>query len=222
MNETPEKLFLHQDLSRLVIPDKPTGTSWYQAVISAIDWPNRRLSVTIEGGTTVMTNVPFLQTFFPVVGTSVWLQKIDAHSFFAVGSPQTPTQFTYVPTLTGITLGNGTMDASYNRVGRQVDYKGRLIAGTTTTFSGNLQVSLPFPIQFEADIQGSAIAFNPGGAGAGRLDGHCYAPGGSTLGFIFNQSVAGYMVVATATTPFTWANAFQLHFSVRYETTLVA
>jgi hypothetical protein len=46
--------------------------------------------------------------------------------------------------VTGWTLGNGTAVGAYQKIGRMVTYRGVLQTGTTTIFTGNLALSLPF------------------------------------------------------------------------------
>lgn len=51
---------------------------------------------------------------------------------------------TYTPTLTNITLGNGSVDARYLRVGKTILVRIVIAAGTTTTYAAaQAQVSLP-------------------------------------------------------------------------------
>lgn len=49
----------------------------------------------------------------------------------------------YTPTLTNVTLGNGTMVASYKQIGKTVVFKIEFTFGTTTSFSGFPSFSLP-------------------------------------------------------------------------------
>lgn len=50
----------------------------------------------------------------------------------------------YVPTIGGWSLGDGTVTSSYQKTGRLVTYWGTVTAGSTTTFTLGLVVSLPF------------------------------------------------------------------------------
>lgn len=50
----------------------------------------------------------------------------------------------YTPTLTNITLGNGSMVAKWTTVGKTVVGSVRIVAGSTTSYSaGNLGISIP-------------------------------------------------------------------------------
>lgn len=51
---------------------------------------------------------------------------------------------TYSPTITNFTLGNGTITyCKYTRVGKNVNYKGRFVYGSTSSFTGVATISLP-------------------------------------------------------------------------------
>lgn len=53
------------------------------------------------------------------------------------------TYSSYTPTLTNVTLGNGTLSSSYAVSGSFVHFVGKLIFGTTTSVSGQIKISLP-------------------------------------------------------------------------------
>lgn len=49
----------------------------------------------------------------------------------------------YTPTLTGITLGNGSVSFTYVQQGKTVHLRGRITFGTTTVVTGAVSISLP-------------------------------------------------------------------------------
>lgn len=49
----------------------------------------------------------------------------------------------YTPTLTNVTLGNGTLSGAYYQVGKTIHYRCLLTFGSTTTVSGSIQFALP-------------------------------------------------------------------------------
>jgi len=53
------------------------------------------------------------------------------------------TYTSYTPTLTNITLGNGTLTTSYAQIGKFVHYVGAITFGSTTSMGTNPQTSLP-------------------------------------------------------------------------------
>ena len=50
---------------------------------------------------------------------------------------------TWTPTLTNITLGNGTQTAKYTEIGKTVHFYWQIVAGTTTTLTGGIGITLP-------------------------------------------------------------------------------
>lgn len=66
-------------------------------------------------------------------GTKVGAATTDISAAFAA----------YTPTFTNLTLGNGTVSAFYMQIGKLVIYRGLITLGTTSSFSGTLQISLP-------------------------------------------------------------------------------
>lgn len=51
---------------------------------------------------------------------------------------------TYTPTLTGVTLGNGSIAGVYQRIGKLCAFGVVLTFGSTTSVSGQIGISLPF------------------------------------------------------------------------------
>lgn len=49
----------------------------------------------------------------------------------------------FTPTLTNVTLGNGTVTAHYTKVGRTVTVRVRLVRGSTTSFTGEVVIINP-------------------------------------------------------------------------------
>lgn len=50
---------------------------------------------------------------------------------------------TYTPTFSGMSLGNGTMQAKYSVIGKTVNVTLAVFAGSTTTYSGTIAIGLP-------------------------------------------------------------------------------
>ncbi len=49
----------------------------------------------------------------------------------------------FTPTLTNVTLGNGTLSARYTQSGKTVSFVERLVAGSTTAITGTVKLGLP-------------------------------------------------------------------------------
>ena len=101
-----------------------------------------------------------------------------------INKPWTP----YVPTLTNVTLGNGTVVAFYRKFGKTVFYRFHLTSGTTTAWSAAAvayMISLPFvPLNYQA---GSGFLIN--GTTFVRTNGAIeLQPGNSNLEMTVNGS----------------------------------
>ena len=119
---------------------------------------------------------------------------------------------TFTPSITNLTLGNGTLYGKYSRVGRTVNVFMRVVFGTTTSVGGSLLPALPL-------VPGSTA-----GQTLVRLNAMCYSTtawtmgtffhdGGSPVGIYSNGSVTAW----NATVPATWANTYQLVIDGTYE-----
>ena len=51
--------------------------------------------------------------------------------------------YDYTPTLTNVTLGNGTVSARYCVIGKTLFYEGKITRGSTTSFTSTVQISFP-------------------------------------------------------------------------------
>lgn len=123
----------------------------------------------------------------------------------------------YSPAWTNLTVGNGTVDASYIQHGKKVTYRGSLIWGSTTSISGSVQVAVP--------VAAKALS-----GGVGRQLGMCgyedataqFYGGWSTIQS--GASVAGMHHLAAgnagnvnATNPFTFATGDGIFWYIEYE-----
>lgn len=85
-------------------------------------------------------------------GETVTATLLNTHlrdNLKALGDPWT----SYTPTLTGMSLGNGTVSARYILAGHTLFLRIRIAAGTTTTFSGSVTISLPSGVTTVSDEQ---------------------------------------------------------------------
>jgi len=108
---------------------------------------------------------------------------------------------------------NGTLAALYRRLGKTVDYRFTLTAGSSTTFGNNIFIfRLPF-IATAANIVGSAQFFDS--SASTRKSGTCITYSGD-LNYVFCVGEAGNV---SSTVPWSWASSDQLMLSITYETT---
>lgn len=68
----------------------------------------------------------------------------------------------YTPTVSGLTLGNGTMTARASRLGTRVSFSIGVIAGTTTVATNNVTLGLPY-------VSETSVPFKQFGSGSFRL-----------------------------------------------------
>ena len=117
----------------------------------------------------------------------------------------------YTPTLTNMTLGNGTMTAKYKQIGKTVYCSGKITMGSTSSVTGAIGVSVPVNAKDTNGI-GSAL-FYDSSTTANRSGGECDFSAVGRLEF-FGGNGGG---PATATLPFTWATSDQLRWVITYE-----
>ena len=128
----------------------------------------------------------------------------------------------YTPTLTGWTLGNGTLVGFYNNDGKTVNVAASIKWGSTTSAAGNLYISLPVA----ADLTlGGAFLFNiyqAGGVGVAtdfnadtyyQLGG--YVTGSTTMRIIATNGSSNSGVAVSI--PFTWATSDMMIISITYK-----
>ena len=123
----------------------------------------------------------------------------------------------WTPTLTNLTLGNGTMAAAYTRTGRTVHYRFKFTLGSTSTVGTNPIFTVP------VNMAGAYGGDDPVGDGSIR-DASAgitwriqpWWASASTL-YLLHYAAAGTAAVITATAPFTWATGDVIRASGSYE-----
>jgi hypothetical protein len=129
----------------------------------------------------------------------------------------------YSPTLSGITLGNGTLTAYYKKIGSTVHVRCDLILGSTTSFSGTTIIGLPTPVRTAAGYGqgspiGAAFMYDSSAGSASRSIGTAvYDPTSGGAFFIADAGVATGNRTVLNSVPWTWASGDQLRFQGTYE-----
>lgn len=141
--------------------------------------------------------------------TAAMLNTHVRDQFNAIGDPMA----SYTPTLTGITLGNGTLTAKYLQAGKLVIGHVTFLAGSTTTYSAtNLGFSLP--VAFSTALVGTSSIGNghvDNGAGASRRLVMVGPSGTQTANFLYEGGTV------TDTTPFAFGTSSRIGFQFTYE-----
>lgn len=125
----------------------------------------------------------------------------------------------WTPTLTNLTLGNGTLDCQYFKIGRTVHWKFKMTLGTTSSVGTTPTFSLPFtPADFTELEASPGIAVDTSAVVRAPLT--TFATGGACA-LLCTNSAGTFTVVAsvTATQPFTWANTDIIMASGTFEAT---
>jgi hypothetical protein len=154
-----------------------------------------------EGIVTYLNDVDRLDihngtAFAPAIGTGAWIA--------------------YTPTLTGITIGNGTVTAKYSRVGKTVNVSILIVLGSTSSITGIVQVGIPLT-RAANTVPNTTISFDdtnvaiwPGFAFEAASVIQC-------LALLANGTYAA-QAGTSATVPFTWGSGDKINVATTYET----
>lgn len=183
------------------------GQSWRWATVTQVS----PLRVRLDGDTTALDLTPdSLLVLPPVVGQRVHVHMVD-RSLVVVGAPASSTGAwaTYTPTITGLTLGNGTVDAQYAQIGRTVHVGVTITLGSASTM-GSLAVSLPVSSAAQA-VAPANLYRNGFGLYAGiiRIT--------SLMSVFFINPSTGVQQALSPTVPWTWGAGDYVVLSATYQ-----
>ena len=141
----------------------------------------------------------------------------------AIGNTVLGTYTAFTPSLGGLTIGNGTISASYCRVNNFVHFICKITFGSTTTFTtGNANVQIPVnmhsDMNFVSNAMGTAYFYDTStgsfnlGVSAGTGNAGIVYPGVSTANTTYTQW-AGW----SSTAPFTWATGDYMTLNITYK-----
>jgi hypothetical protein len=148
------------NLTVWIIQD-PTGTpvviqpTTYKIPKIATDTASRFVGTfQTQGGVSAIRNYR-LCLHVSTSSIALWDATIDniriGPQTFVYGAPITDWQ-AYTPTVTGITIGNGTLLGLWRRVGDSIEVKNHFTAGTTSASTGQWSFSLPSGLSFAGPI----------------------------------------------------------------------
>lgn len=123
----------------------------------------------------------------------------------------------WTPTLTNLTLGNGTMVAAFTRSGRLIHYRFSFVLGSTSAVGTSPRFSLPVAAAVAYGTQhilGDLALLDSGTAG---FRGHVKRSSGTEDGVMQFLDGNGNVANITATAPFTWTTLDQLVATGFYE-----
>jgi hypothetical protein len=141
---------------------------------------------------------------------------LTAASGAATGLSWSGASTSFTPTLTNITLGNGTSTASYVRVGNLICLTGKITLGSTTTIAAGAKISLPVNAKL-AKVQSASVHYQD--TGTNDIVGFFLIDAVSTARFYVIDASATYSVYQgiSATIPFTWASTDEIIYNLVYE-----
>jgi len=124
----------------------------------------------------------------------------------------------YTPTLTNVTLGNGTMVAAYKQIGKTVVFKIEFTFGTTTSFTSNPFFSLPITA-INNNIYSYIGNIHILDAGINNYVGLVQLDTTTTISPKVINASGTYATQTTisSTIPFTWGNADSFRLNGIYE-----
>jgi hypothetical protein len=123
----------------------------------------------------------------------------------------------YTPTVTGITLGNGTVLGRYRLVGKTVNGMIECTLGSTTTMVGIPTFTLPpvnAPLNATGGRSAKVIFFDT--SATQYYAGVCILTSTTALAGI-HTSASGLLAATSATAPFTWATGDKINIDFMYE-----
>jgi hypothetical protein len=144
----------------------------------------------------------------------------DGSEWDTVGPINPESWQAWTPTITGLTIGNGTVVARYWKANKTVLIEGSITWGSTTSASGTLGVSLPLEAKRSDTYIGISrardVSVRPYPVSTFLLN-------STTINFLrfdTNNGITGILyesAVVNGTSPFTWVNTDQLLFQGVYE-----
>ncbi len=108
----------------------------------------------------------------------------------------------YTPSITGGTVGNGTLTGSFVQIGKTVVFRAAFTLGSTSTITGNFSFSLPLTASSGNFVATATIE----DTGTARYFGMCYTSG-TTAVDVYALSTSGANATIAPfsdTSPFTW------------------
>jgi len=121
----------------------------------------------------------------------------------------------WTATLGNITLGNGTVVARYQQIGKTVNFRFNLTLGSTTSITGNAHFFLPVTPSYDTPcttiVRDDGVAFYPTVGMVFASGGYCDVTVGNASGTYVTQTAV------TGSVPVTLATADKIYVSGTYE-----
>jgi hypothetical protein len=141
---------------------------------------------------------------------------LTAASGEATGLKYTGGWTSYTPTLSNLTLGNGTLTAKYNQIGKIMFVRINVILGSTSSMGSFPSATLPKNAAVAGYLTGTVTALDSGTA---NYMTQVYITGSNNAEFgvtLTNGTYAKHSAI-TSSEPFTWVATDQLNADFYYE-----
>ena len=153
-------------------------------------------------------------------GGMLYFTSASASIFYAFSAGSTSAYASWTPTLTNLSLGNGTMTGRYVQIGKFVNASLKLVFGSTTSVTGTMTFSLPTGAS-SANTATNTFLGNVRilDNGIANYVGMVQLSSSSAviLCVINVNGTYGTPENVNATVPFTWGNLDEIEFSMSYE-----
>lgn len=142
---------------------------------------------------------------------------LNAADLNAIGETET-----WTPTFTsGVTVGNGTLSGTYQRVNDFVIVQGSFVLGSTSAVTGDITVSVPISASSLWDLSNSTVVQFRDASAATYWRGCGYPSGSNTVRIraLLRDTGANYVYARqlTATAPFTWTTNDRIEWTATYQ-----
>jgi hypothetical protein len=124
----------------------------------------------------------------------------------------------YTPTLSGVTLGNGTLAFRFGRVQNFIHVYGTLTLGTTSSVTGQIQVGVPVAAASSGNVSHGLSRFKD--TGTADFQGVAGVDFSTSFAALQTFTVSGTFLArggTSATAPFTWASTDVISANYIYE-----
>lgn len=128
-----------------------------------------------------------------------------------------PQWFTYTPTYTNFSLGNGTVNYStFTMIGKTVHFKLKITLGNTSSVSGLISILTPTSVTPTTSLDTMHASVQLNDATSVRWSALCAVASATQMALYVLNGSANY-VATSSTVPFTWTTNDQIMVSGTYE-----
>jgi hypothetical protein len=123
----------------------------------------------------------------------------------------------WTPSLSGLTIGNGTVQARYVKIGKFVHCEVVITFGTTTTMGTGPAFTLPVTANVGAYQMPTLVSLEDSGTAVSQGVGLFTSTGQIAIAALGTSGTYGSIVTITSTIPHTWANGDRIYCTTIYE-----